>query len=124
MAGALLEQAEDLLDRGIHPSKIADGYDYACQIACRRLDEVADKIEFTKDNMEPLMKIAMTSLGSKIVSKAPRHFAKIAIDAVLAVADIERRDVDFELIKVPLLLLFSFFSIFYFLSLSISFFFL
>ena len=108
MAGALLEQAEDLLDRGIHPSKIADGYDYACQIACRRLDEVADKIEFTKDNMEPLMKIAMTSLGSKIVSKAPRHFAKIAIDAVLAVADIERRDVDFELIKVLLFLFFSF----------------
>lgn len=49
-----------------------------------------------------MMKIAMTSLGSKIVSKDHRHFAKIAIDAVLAVADLDRKDVDFELIKVGL----------------------
>jgi T-complex protein 1 subunit epsilon len=34
------------------------------------------------------------------VSKAPGLFAKIAVDAVLSVADLERRDVDFELIKV------------------------
>lgn len=34
------------------------------------------------------------------VSKAPGLFAKIAIDAVLSVADLERKDVDFELIKV------------------------
>ena len=34
------------------------------------------------------------------VSKAPGLFAKIAVDAVLSVADLERKDVDFELIKV------------------------
>lgn len=34
------------------------------------------------------------------VSKAHDKFANIAVDAVLAVADLERRDVDFELIKV------------------------
>lgn len=34
------------------------------------------------------------------VSKAHDKFAQIAVDAVLAVADLERRDVDFELIKV------------------------
>jgi T-complex protein 1 subunit epsilon len=28
------------------------------------------------------------------------HFAKIAVDAILSVADLERKDVDFELIKV------------------------
>jgi len=100
LAGALLEQAEDLLDRGIHPSKIADGYDHACQIATNRLNEIADKIEFSKDNLEPLMKISMTSIGSKIVSKDHSHFAKIAIEAVLAVADLDRKDVDFELIKM------------------------
>ena len=34
------------------------------------------------------------------VSKVHDHFAKIAVDAVLSVADLERKDVDFELIKV------------------------
>ena len=34
------------------------------------------------------------------VSKSHEQFAKIAVDAVLSVADLERKDVDFELIKV------------------------
>jgi T-complex protein 1 subunit epsilon len=34
------------------------------------------------------------------VSKEHEHFAQIAVDAVLAVADVERRDVPFDLIKV------------------------
>ena len=34
------------------------------------------------------------------VSKAHEKFAQIAVDAVLSVADLERKDVDFELIKV------------------------
>lgn len=33
MAGALLEQAEALLDRGIHPLRIAEGYEMACKVA-------------------------------------------------------------------------------------------
>ena len=31
--GALLEQAEALLDKGIHPIKIADGYDLASKVS-------------------------------------------------------------------------------------------
>lgn len=34
------------------------------------------------------------------VSKAHVKFAQIAVDAVISVADLERKDVDFELIKV------------------------
>ena len=34
------------------------------------------------------------------VTKCHRQFAEIAVDAIMAVADFERRDVDFELIKV------------------------
>src|SRR6478609_7625464 len=33
LAGALLEQAAELIDKGIHPIRIADGYDKACDIA-------------------------------------------------------------------------------------------
>ncbi|KAJ1656858.1 T-complex protein 1 subunit epsilon [Dispira simplex] len=100
LAGALLEQAEQLLDRGIHPIRIADGFEKACQVAVKHLEKQADVIPFSSDNTESLLQIVRTSLGSKIVSKCHDLFSKIAIDAVLAVADLERRDVDFELIKV------------------------
>ena len=100
LAGALLEQAADLIDKGIHPIRIADGYDQACDIAVAELDRISDVIEFSRDDTEKLAKVAQTSLGSKVVSKARDQFAKIAVDAVLSVADLERKDVDFELIKV------------------------
>jgi T-complex protein 1 subunit epsilon len=100
LAGALLEQATELIDKGIHPIRIADGYDTACEVAVKELDRISDSIEFSKDNTENLFKVAKTSLGSKIVSKAHDQFAQIAVDAVLSVADLERKDVDFELIKV------------------------
>jgi T-complex protein 1 subunit epsilon len=100
LAGALLEQATELIDKGIHPIRIADGYDTACEIAVKELDKISDEIAFGRDNTENLFKVAKTSLGSKIVSKAHDQFAQIAVDAVLSVADLERKDVDFELIKV------------------------
>lgn len=100
LAGALLEQSEALLDRGIHPIRIADGFERACNLAVQELEKVADVVDFSRDNIDELMKVAKTCLGSKIVSKASDKFAKIAVDSVLSVADLERRDVDFELIKV------------------------
>ena len=39
-------------------------------------------------------------MGSKIVSKDQRRLAEIAVKAVLDVADLERKDVNLELIKI------------------------
>ena len=100
MAGALLEQSEALIDRGIHPIRIADGFERACEVAVRALEKASDKVEFDRDHIDELLKVAQTSLGSKIVSKSSSKFARIATEAVLSVADLERRDVDFDLIKV------------------------
>uniref|UniRef100_A0A1I8GAP0 T-complex protein 1 subunit epsilon n=1 Tax=Macrostomum lignano TaxID=282301 RepID=A0A1I8GAP0_9PLAT len=100
LAGALLEQADVLLDKGIHATRIAEGYEQAAAIAIRHLESIADKFEFSRDNKEPLIETAMTTLGSKIINRLHRKFAEIAVDAVLSVADFERKDVDFELIKV------------------------
>ncbi|KAG8532717.1 T-complex protein 1 subunit epsilon [Bacidia gigantensis] len=100
LAGALLEQAADLMDKGIHPIRIADGYDQACEVAVAELDRISDEVKFSRDDPSNLFEVAKTSLGSKIVSKAHDQFAQIAVDAVLSVADLTRKDVDFELIKV------------------------
>lgn len=100
LAGALLEQAESLLDRGIHPIRIADGFELAAQCAIKHLDSVAEPFPISRENKEPLIEVAMTTLGSKIVNKCHRQMAEIAVDAVLTVADLEKKDVNFELIKL------------------------
>ena len=100
LAGALLEQAEDLLDRGIHPVRIAAGYERAADIAVAHLESIADKLEFSAENTEPLIKVARTTLSSKIVNRCHTQFAEMAVDAVLAVADLERGDVNFDHIKL------------------------
>jgi T-complex protein 1 subunit epsilon len=98
LAGALLDQALELIDKGIHPIKIANGFDEACKVAIAQLDKISEDIETNKADI--LLRAAKTSLGSKIVSKAHEQFAQMAVDAVLSVVDNERKDVDFELIKV------------------------
>ncbi|KAB0346508.1 hypothetical protein FD754_011365 [Muntiacus muntjak] len=100
LAGALLEEAEQLLDRGIHPIRIADGYEQAARIAIEHLDKISDSVLVDMRNTEPLIQTAKTTLGSKVVNSCHRQMAEIAVNAVLTVADMQRRDVDFELIKV------------------------
>ena len=100
LAGALLEQAELLLERGIHPIRVADGYENAARIAVDHLDKIADDFPIDVNNTEPLIKTAMTTLGSKIVNRCGRQFAEMAVGAILSVADLERKDVSFDLIKI------------------------
>jgi len=100
LAGALLEKAEDLLDKGIHPIRIADGYESAAKSAIEHLDKISEQYPIDPNNLEPLIRTAMTTLGSKIINRCHRQMAEIAVDAVMAVADLEARDVNFELIKV------------------------
>ena len=96
----MLEQAEALLDHGIHPIRIADGFEMAARFAMNHLDKISDNFPISKENREPLIQTAMTTLGSKIVNRCLRQFAEIAVDTVFSVADLQRKDVDFELIKV------------------------
>lgn len=64
LAGSLLEQAMPLLDKGIHPLQIADGYDLACRRSVERLEEIAEPFE--EYCFESLVRAASTSLGSKM----------------------------------------------------------
>ncbi|CAH0716976.1 unnamed protein product, partial [Brenthis ino] len=100
LAGALLEQASNLIDKGIHPIRIADGFEIAAATALAHLDSISEAFPVNKGTREHLIKVAMTTLGSKVVVKCHRLMAEIAVDAILSVADLEKRDVNFELIKV------------------------
>jgi len=100
MAGSLLEQAEILLQKGIHPVRIARGFEAAAQVAIQHLETIADRVEFTKDNLQPLMETAKTTLNSKILQPYKEKMAKIAVDAVIDVADLDRNDVNFDMIRM------------------------
>jgi len=100
LCGALLEQAEHLIDKGIHAIRIADGFELAAQCAIKNLEKIADEYKIDPSNTENLVRTAKTTLGSKIINKCHDQMARIAVDAVMAVADLETKDVNFELIKV------------------------
>jgi T-complex protein 1 subunit epsilon len=100
LAGAILEQAQKLLDKGIHPLRIADGFEVACDIAVGRIQEIQEELDIFKNDHAKLRQCAKTALGSKVVSGQQDHYADLAVKAVLHVADLERRDVNFDLIKI------------------------
>lgn len=99
-AGALLEQASQMLDKGIHSARISEGFEKACEIGCRRLEELADTINFTRTDYAPLLQTARSTLNSKVVNRDRDHLADICVQAVLSVADLDRRDVNLDLVKV------------------------
>lgn len=100
LAGALLQQAELLLKKGIHPIRIAEGFEKAAQIAQNRLQEISVTMDIDKNDHETLITTAMTTLSSKIVQQNKRQMAQIAVQAVLNVADLARKDVNFDRIRV------------------------
>lgn len=88
------------MDKGIHPLKIADGFEKACDIAVKKLDSIQEELNITKNNHQNLRKCAKTALGSKVVSSCQEQYADLAVQSVLHVADLERKDVNFDLIKI------------------------
>ncbi|KAM0671593.1 subunit epsilon of t-complex protein 1 [Ordospora colligata] len=97
IAAALLKEAQALLAHGMHPIKISEAFELALGHAVQHLTDISEEI---KDVRETMIKAAKTSLGSKIVSKSLDMFAEMCTDAVMMVADIDRKDVDFELISI------------------------
>jgi len=101
LAGALLEQAEQLLNKGIHPVRIASGLEKATKVACDKLDEISENLSTDKDEEQEIwLQTAKTTLNSKILHAHRDVMAQIAVEAVLKVADLERKEVHLEQIRV------------------------
>jgi T-complex protein 1 subunit epsilon len=66
LAGALLEQAGTLLDKGIHPIRITDGFDRACEVAVERLEEISETIDIDGEGRDVLLRTAYSTLSSKM----------------------------------------------------------
>jgi thermosome len=85
LASELLKKAEELLDQNIHPTILVSGYRKAGQKAIEVIDKTAVSID-VKDK-QVMLRVALTSMGSKAVGGAKDHLAEIAIDAVTQIAE-------------------------------------
>ncbi len=99
-AGALLEKAEKLLEKDVHSTVIIDGYEAASEKALELLAKLAKAVE--PDDRESLIKIAKTSMQSKLVSENSVPLSKLAVDAILKIAEIDgdKYSVDLDNLKV------------------------
>jgi thermosome len=85
LASELLKKAEELLDQNIHPTILVSGYRKAAQKAIEIIEKNAVPVDVEDRKM--MMKVALTSMGSKAVGGAKEHFAEIAIEAVKQIAE-------------------------------------
>lgn len=100
LAGSLLEKAEELITKNVHPTVVVEGFKKASQKANDTLREIATKVD--PEDKAFLNKIAKTSMASKIVSADSKELSDMVVDAVLAVAEksAEQYRVDTDNIKV------------------------
>jgi len=99
-AGALLEKAEKLLEKDVHSTVIIDGYQAASEKALELLAKLAKTVK--PDDRESLIKIAKTSMQSKLVSEDSAPLSKLVVDSILKIAekDGDKHSVDLDNLKV------------------------
>ena len=99
-AGALLEKAEKLLEKDVHSTVIIDGYQAASEKALELLAKLAKTVK--PDDRESLIKIAKTSMQSKLVSEDSAPLSKLVVDSILKIAekDGDKYSVDLDNLKV------------------------
>jgi archaeal chaperonin len=85
LAGSLIENAEELINKDVHPTIVVEGFREASKKAIEFLKKIS--IEVDPKDRAFLNKIAMTSMASKLVTKNSQVLSGIVTDAVLNVAD-------------------------------------
>jgi thermosome len=99
LAGKLLELGEELLEEGIHPTIVIEGYKKAADYALKVAEEIAKPIDLTK---EQLLRVVSSALSSKVVAETREYLANLVVEAALQA--VEMRDgkpyLDLDWIKI------------------------
>jgi thermosome len=85
LAGALLGYGEELIEKGVHPMVVVNGYGRAASKAQRILNEIAMSVE--PEDRATLVKIARTSMASKIVSNDSTALGVLVVEALLQIVE-------------------------------------
>ncbi|HXV45771.1 MAG TPA: TCP-1/cpn60 chaperonin family protein [Nitrososphaera sp.] len=97
LAGALVQKAEDMLDMGIAPSTIADGYLMGLEIALASLGHISK--EYDNTDRQAMQRLARTCLQSKALAYDDK-FAGLVVDAISSIANFAGRSIDTDDIKI------------------------
>ncbi|MFB9822706.1 thermosome subunit alpha [Halobaculum roseum] len=97
LAGELLARAEDLLDDDVHATAVVEGYHEALRLALDAVDGMLIDGEVDREALVTVAESAMTGKGTGDI--ATGVLAGVVVDAVLQVADDDRR-VDRDDIRV------------------------
>lgn len=100
MAGAFLKAAQELLNKGIHPAAVSDGFNVALNKAKEIIHGMGQPVDL--DDREILIQNCVTCLSSKVVSQNSDILAPMAVDAVLKIIDKTDENVDLRNIKVSM----------------------
>jgi archaeal chaperonin len=98
LAGTLTERTEELLDMGISPATIIEGYANSLDIALEALHELSQTCDNTDRNV--MLKLARTCLQSKVLSYSGDHIAELIVDAVCTIADFSNNAIELDDIKI------------------------
>ena len=98
--GSLLAKAEELLEKNVHATVIIEGYQAAADKALSLLSELSKQVD--PEEKEILLKIARTSMESKLVSEDSVMLSKIVVDSILQVVEKQGDNykVDLDNVKV------------------------
>ncbi len=96
LAGKLLENAEKLLDRKIHPTVIAKGFKMAADKCHEILNELSLKVNL--NDKEVLKQIAITAMTGKGAEDSKEKLAEIIVEAISKIQ--EDGEIDIDDIKV------------------------
>merc|ERR1712086_1035064 len=101
IAGALLKAAQELLNKGLHPAAISDGYAVALDKAVEIIEGMGTPVDL--NDRDILIQNCVTCLSSKVVSANSEILAPMAVDAVLKIIDKEKdTNVDLNNIRVSM----------------------
>ena len=85
LAGALIEKAEELITKDVHPTIIVDGYRKSALKSIEIFNHLAQKID--PGNKSELIKVARTSMQTKLVSRDSDELSEVVVNAALQVSE-------------------------------------
>jgi thermosome len=94
LVGSLMEKAEEMIEKKIHPTIIGNGYQLGMEKALEILNELA--IEIRPDDRDMLVRIADTAMTGKSIESVKDKLNGIVVDSVMIVSEKENGKVTID----------------------------
>eukprot|EP00004_Rigifila_ramosa_P021227 TRINITY_DN5604_c0_g1_i1.p1 TRINITY_DN5604_c0_g1~~TRINITY_DN5604_c0_g1_i1.p1 ORF type:complete len:573 (+),score=154.88 TRINITY_DN5604_c0_g1_i1:25-1719(+) len=98
LAGELLKECKPFVEEGVHPQVIAKSYRIACELALKKIREIAVSVEgkSAEERNDMLVKCAKTAMNSKLIATQKDFFGEMVVRAVTTLD----QDLDLKMIGI------------------------